>query len=415
LRRRREDLAEERKEALDNFGQDEEDIARRKAYFKKQKEFDAEERTFRERELRYLQLRKDLAGLRGIQIVSCSLVWHDGYPVDGSSPLSRFFSDRPFRSALWFQSAGNIRGQTWAGLFRDTDGNGVMEFAGPETKLPDGRWTRELNFLGWHPFGKARQLDLPAKTRLRISIQWREPHDPEYLRRGEDLYRPPLARLRLVLLRQRDPEGKDLATDDMEEVANSPGYEERYGLPQRLANSPSSATYEQTLEFTVPKTGRYALSVEGKVPAGMRPRGVANLPAFEKTWELRTRIFVEAEDEASRSRGRPVFVDYVSGEGSLGMPADSRRVITVGAAHRSNKPQSYSATGPAMNLELLAKPNVLVYEDGRFGKEGATAYGTSLATPSAAGLAARALFTGTTAVDFWKAVKAKPGQVLRLP
>jgi hypothetical protein len=422
LRTRRADLAVERRAALDNFGQDEADVAMRKAYFKKQKALEAEERDFRQREERYLQLRKDLAGLRGIQIVSNSLVWNDGYPVDGSSPVSRYFSDRPFRAALWFQSAGNTRGQTWAGLFRDTDGNGVMEFAAPPAagkgkagRLPEGRWTQELNFLGWQPFGKARELDVPAKTTLRISIQWREPHDPAYLRRGEDFYRTPLARLRLVLLRQRDPQGKDLATDDMEEVANSPGYEERYGLPQRLANSASSATYEQTLEFTVPRAGRYALSVEGKVPASMRPPGVANLPAFEKKWELRTRIFVEAVDEASRSRGRPVFVDYAPGEGSLGMPADARRVITVGAADRSNKPQSYSATGPAMNLELLAKPDVLVYEDGRFGVEGATAYGTSLATPSAAGLAARALFTGTTQAEYWKALKAKPGQVLRIP
>jgi subtilisin family serine protease len=415
LRRRRADLLVERKAILDNFGQDEETLALRKAYFKKERALQADERDFRQLELRYLQWRKDLAGLRGVQVVSSSLVWHDGYPVDGSSPLSRHFSDRPFKAALWFQSAGNTQGQSWAGLFRDTDGNGVMEFAAPETPLAKGRWTRELNFLAWQPFGKAPALDLPAGTRLRISMQWREPHDPEYLRRGEDLYRTPLARLRLVLLRQRDPQGKDLATDDMEEVANTPGYEERFGLPQRLANSPSSATYEQVLEFTVPRAGRYALSVEGKVPAGIRPAGVASLPAFEKRWELRPRLFIEAVDEASRSKGRPVFEDYATGEGSLGVPADARHVITVGAANGSNKPQPYSARGPAMNLDLLPKPDLLAYEDGRLGGEGAVAYGTSLATPTAAGLAARALFGGTTAAEYLNALKARPGRVLRAP
>jgi hypothetical protein len=322
-------------------------------------------------------------------VVTCSLIWNTGYPVDGSSVLSRYFDARPFRSALWFQAAGNTRGQAWAGLFRDTDGNGIMEFAGPDAPLPAGRWTRELNFLAWQPFKKARALDLPAGARLRLAVQWREPHDPRYARGGDDPYRQPLARLRLVVLRQRDPSGKALPTDDMEEVAHSPGYADRYGLPQRLANYPSSATYEQTLEFTVLTAGRYALRLEGRVPRGIQPADAPALPALEKTWELRPRVFIEVVDDASRSQGRPVFLDYATDEGTLGMPADSRGVVTVGSADRRNKPLPYSATGPALNLELLTKPNVLISDDGRLGTEGAVAYGTSLAAPYAAGLAAR--------------------------
>jgi hypothetical protein len=84
--------------------------------------------------------------------------------------------------------------------------------------------------------------------------------------------------------------------------------------------------------------------------------------------------------------------DFATDEGSLGMPADARGVFTIGAADRLKKAQSYSAPGPAMSLQLLPKPDILVVEDGRLGPEGAIAYGTSLATPHAAGLAARALF-----------------------
>jgi hypothetical protein len=415
LRERSKELAQERKKALDNFSDDPADVAKRKAYFKKQKEFDGEQEDLRDREERYLEIGNDLRSLRGVQIVSSSLVWTDGYPVDGSSPLSRYFNDRPFRAALWFQSAGNTRGQTWAGVFRDGDGNGVMEFAGPNTKLRPGRWTRELNFLGWQPFGKRQELDLPAKAQLKVSMQWREPHDPEFLRRGEDLYRQPLAKLRLVLLRQRDPSGTKLATDDMEEVAATPGYGDRYGLPQRLANEPASATYEQTLELTVPEAGRYALRVEGRVPDSIRPASVPTLPVQRKTWELRPRIFVEVVDNPSRAAGRPVFVDYPTGAGSLGMPADSRQLITVGAADRSKKLERYSASGPALNLDLLVKPNVLVTDPGRWGEEGATAYGTSLATPLAAGLAGRLLFTGTSRSELQKRFLGDRTTVLRVP
>ena len=87
--------------------------------------------------------------------MSCSLVWEDGYPVGGSSPLSRWFNDSPAPGFLWFQSAGNTQGQSWAGVFRDEDGNGVMEFVAPGAKLPAERWTPELNFLGWQPYAGA--------------------------------------------------------------------------------------------------------------------------------------------------------------------------------------------------------------------------------------------------------------------
>jgi hypothetical protein len=415
LRKRRAALKEERRLVLDNFGQEEEDIKRRKAYFEKEKAYQRDELALKERRLRYLALHKELAELKGMQIVSCSLVWPAGYPVDGSSALSRYFDDRPFKSTLWFQSPGNTGGQVWTGLFRDTDNNGVMELAGPKTPVGKERWTRELNFLAWQPFGKPRQFDLPAGARLKIAMQWREAHDPELAGRGEDLYREPLARLRLVLLRQRDPEGKQLSADDMEEVAHSMGYADRYGLPQRLANSPSAATYEQTLEYTIPKAGRYALRVEGHVPKGIRPATVATLPAFQKIWELRPRIFIDFADDASRSAGRPVFLDYATDHGTIGMPADARSVITVGAANRAKKPQPYSATGPVMNLELLAKPNVLVFDKGLLGPEGATAYGTSLAAPYAAGLAARALYTGQPRAEFMKTLRSRPAKVLTLP
>src|SRR5207253_10892926 len=145
------------------------------------------------------------------------------------------------RSAWWLQAAGETNHQAWAGLFHDSDGNGIMEFAPAGTPLKPGRWTPELNFLAWQPAAGMLTPELP-ETKLRISIQWREPHDPSFWQQGEDLYREPLADLRLLVLRQRDPAGSKLPADDMEIVARSDG------VAQRLDNQPSSAAYEQVVE-----------------------------------------------------------------------------------------------------------------------------------------------------------------------
>jgi hypothetical protein len=414
LRKRREKLLQERKEVLDNFGQEEgrdkDIIEKRNEYFKKQAELDADERSYQRRLERFTQVFRAQRGLKGIQVVSCSLAWNEDYPLGGRSPLSRFFDQGPFGGPLWFEAGGNTRGQSWAGRFRDEDGNGVMEFVSPEDPLRPERWTRELNFMAWRPFGKDRAAEFPAKSKIRLSLQWQEVHDPEFSRFGEDLYREPLAKLGLVILRQRDPTGTKLPADDMEIVVRS----ER--LPQRVQNQPGAASYEHTVEFTVDSPGRYAVRVEGRVTPGTRPAGAATFPALQKNWELKPRIFVEAVDEPSRSTGRPVFLDYFTDEGTLGLPSDARGLITVGAADRAGQAEVYSAVGPPLNLQLLVKPDLLTFDRLEVATpSGPMAYGTSLATPFAAGQAAVLLSTKVPTVEAERKFHRQQGTLLRLP
>lgn len=398
-------------------------------------EFERDEQRFRQRELRYLRLMEDLLALRGTHVVSCSLAWADGYPLGGSSPLSRWFDDFSRYRALWFQSAGNTGGQTWAGPFRDDDGNGAMEFAGPGA-MPPGRWTRELNFLGWRPFGGDTVPDLPAGVKARVAVQWREPHDPDYfIRPGEeDRYRIPLAELRLIVLRQRDPAGKALPADALDVVAVS------YGTPRRLDNQPNRSTYEMAVEFPIAKDGRYAVRLERQVPArwtllvdprsgrewvgqvsgltptGLRPLGVATLPALEKRWELSPRLFVTVADDAAGGKGQVVFLDFPTTLGNVGMPGDARSLVTVGAADLAGRPEPYSAKGPPPNLENLLSPDVFAYDRLDLGKDQAgVAFGTSLATPFAAGLAASRLSAGTTRDQFLSSLPRRPGGLLTIP
>jgi hypothetical protein len=316
-------------------------------------------------------------------------------------------NNRPFRSTIWFQPAGDTRGQTWAGLFRDSDGNNVMEFAPPNAALPRGRWTSELNFLGWQSWAGKLDPELPDKAVLRVSVQWREPHEPSFLLRGEDLYREPLAKFRLMLLRQRDPTGTKLATDDMELVAVTSG------LPQRIENQPTYSTYQLTLEYKVDNPGNFAVRVEGTAPTDIRPPSTPSTPSTQKPFDLRLRFLAEVTDADSRAAGRPVWLDFVSNEGAIGMPGDAHALVTIGALDRNNRPEAWSAVGAPFNLEMLAKPNLASWDGLEVGAgEVKGVIGTPIAAAYAAGLTATALSAGVqpNALLF-----QQPGTLLRVP
>lgn len=413
LSKARDQLLIERRFALNLFGEDKESREKRELYFKKQAAHDAEEKAFFKLVERYEKLRTDYQSLKDTQVVTSALVWNEGYPMGGASPLSRYFNDRPFKSALWFHSAGNTRGQAWAGMFRDSDGNGVMEFAPADAKLPAERWTPELNFLGWKPYGKKLSPDLPEKVKLRVTMQWREVHSPEFFRQTDDPYLRPLASVRLVLLRQRDPKGEKLFGDDMEVVARSEG------LPQRLESRPTFAIYEQALEYTVDPAGRYALRVEGYIPATTRPLGAPKIEKAEQSWEMRPRIFLDVLGDEFRKQGRAVFIDFPTDLGTLGMPSDAHSVLTVGAADlATHRPEVDSASGPAWNLELQKKPDLWSYDGIRVlpGGEG-QCVGASRAAGFAAGLTAAAFSAGTERYYFLKAMRerANLGKPLQVP
>jgi hypothetical protein len=405
-------LLQERAGVLDNFKQDKETVQKREAYFQRQAELDKLSQELQAREQRYLRLVQDLLGLKGTRVVSCSLVWNDGYPVDGGSLLSRYFDGQPLQPPLWFQAVGNAGGQAWTGLFRDADGNGIMEFDAAEKSPRPGRWTTELNFLGWQPASGSVTQDLP-KGRFRVTVQWREPHDPAFWNRPDDPYRVPLANLQLLVLHQRDPSGTKLATDEMEAVAGSTG------LPLRLDNGPTDAMYEQTVEFTVDVPGVYAVRVQGGVPRSIRPVGAPTLPSLETIWELHPRLFVDALDSpASRapsgaSLGCVVFHDYASSLGNLGMPADARHVESMGATDLFSGPRPYSSGGPALGQELHVKPDA--FSPDALDVTGEKVGGTGMSAAFAAGAAASALSARVPAEEIVRSIQAAPGGMLRLP
>ncbi len=385
----------------------------------------------RRREERFGAYLKSVSSLDGIPIVVNALSWHSGYPLGAVSPLAKLLDDS--KGPLWFQAVGNTRGQNWLGPFRSTPGDPVMKFTDDDTKLPKGRWSNEVNFLSWQPYQGDAKPDLPEKTRIRLTLQWREPHDPDYYAQPgeEDLYRRPLANLRLQIMRQRDPEAKALPGDSFELVARTLGWAER------IEHVPGGSVYEHVLEASLDKGGRYAIRVEkqvdtlwlfvphperktpmfklltGLTPSGIRPLGVPTLPALEKNWELRPRIFVEVIDDANRLQGRAVLADFSTDVGSIGIPADARNVISVGAANLQNRPQPYSAFGTPAAMELAPRPWLYAYDELELA--GGGAFGTSIANAFAAGTTAALLSGKLTREDVVQMLRAQEGQVLRAP
>jgi hypothetical protein len=385
----------------------------------------------RQREQRFRRFLDDINSLQGIPIVVNALSWNSGYPLGSASPLSKLLDDP--KGPLWFQSVGNTRGQNWMGLYRNIPGDQAMKFADDDEPLPKGRWSNDINFLAWQPYAGDAKPDLPAKLKLRLTMQWREPHDPDFYLRPdeEDAYRRPLAGLTMQLLHQRDAETKRLPADAFELTAQTKGW------PQRLEHLPGSSVYEHVLEVPLASAGRYALRVEkqassqwsfvphpvrrtfsfnyvaGLAPTGIRPLGTPSLPALETAWELRTRIFVEVLDDANRIKGRAVFADFPTETGAIGIPADARNVVSVGAASLQNKPQPYSAFGSPAGMELGRRPWLYAYDELELAAGGA--FGTSVANAFAAGTTAAMMSGSLSREEIIQMLRAQDGQVLHAP
>ena len=407
LRLRRNELLEERRAILNDFTDDTDQKAflsflgefytwlysDRDWHFKRMEVHEKIEAEHIKKQERYRTHLKSVSSLEGIGILVNALSWNSGYPLGSISPLTKFLDDP--KGPLWFQAVGNTRGQTWIGRLRQTPGDPAMKFDDDSLPLPRGRWSNEINFLNWQPYQGEGKLDFPDKVRLRLTLQWREPHDPDYFQLGDDdLYRIPLAEMRLTLLRQRDPEAKAIPADIFDLMGRTTGWPNRVvpgsaseqpprprivrapGGAQRIEHLPTSSVYEHVLEVPLEKGGRYAVRIEKlastqwmfvphperKSPmfhlvkdlttTGIRPLHMPTLESLEKHWDLRPRLFVEVIDDANRVQGRAVFADFWTDAASIGVPADGRNVISVGAASFKNQPQPYSAFGSPAGVEL---------------------------------------------------------------
>ncbi|HJZ90580.1 MAG TPA: hypothetical protein VKE40_06875 [Gemmataceae bacterium] len=416
VRQRTDKAVAEYRAAFEDFSDEEPARRRRIAAQQALRKLGQEEAGVLARLERVEELEQSLIRLGGAHVILNLLYWNTGFAHDGASTTSRFLDDwltrphggyerhlsrpNPTPKPLWFQPAGDAGGQAWVGSFRDADKNGVMEFAAASDPLKPDRWSHELNFLTTRKDGKDTN-DLAGGSKIRVSVQWREPHDPHM---SELDYRVPVAPLKLQLVKQRDPSGQKYASDEIDLVAESEG------LPERLHVEPNFGVYEHSLEITLPSDGRYAVRLEGRVPNHLRPIGVPTLEAQEVKWELRPRVFVASAD----GKGEFALGDYTS-PGGVAVPGDARSVFTIGAAGLDGKPRPYSQSGAGSQTELATKPGLLAPDTLPKLGDRPAATGTALSASFAAGWAAALRSAGLQPGNFPHALRIPPGGVIEVP
>ncbi len=410
LNSRRRNLNAERREVQDlfsdNLPQSDPELKkrqqRRDEYLKKEAQFEKDETEFLQRIDRFLMHRRQLETLKQTQVVVCGLTWTAGFPVAGTSALSQLIDELLPCTTLWWQAADNTPGQAWTGLFLDEDGNGRMGFLPSEKPLVAGTWDRETNFLAWQPWQGATSAAFPAQTRVRLSLQWREVHDPDEGKQGTP-YRQPLTDLRIVVLKQLDPTGTKQPSDDLAVVGESTA------LPEQLHQAETFALYEHAVEFVAEAGVRYCVRVEGVIPDRITPPDTPALPLTQRQGEIRPRLLIEA----NVTTGRPLLASYSTTTGCLGVPADAQHVLTVGALNSAGKPQSYTVEGAPYLLELSPRPHALT-ED-RLGISGMTdGGGSGFAAGFASGLSAALLSAGHQPEAIARELRLHPRLPLKL-
>ncbi len=293
-----------RRRVLSEFGIDADSVAKREEYRKRQTALDALEKEYFAKLNRFQKLEDAVGRLRGASTIAVLQQWDDGYPdLPGQRPQLRFLSHDVLRAATWYQALARRPGQVWSGLFRDQDGDGVMEFTNDlRLQRPD------LAFLSWKPFGvSSPQQNLPEGAVVEVTLNWSEAHDPILSQDARDIYRKPLADLTVSILRQRDPTGTKLPTDVFEVVARSPF------LPERVENDPRFSIYQNTLRFVVPPGGgRFAIQLAGSPPMSTLPADIE--PTMPEKQELRPKLVLEVADPKLRNQGRVVFEQFATPE-----------------------------------------------------------------------------------------------------
>jgi hypothetical protein len=340
---------------------------------------------------------------KGARVVVNTLEWETGYPLDAlndfASTIEKLSANppvaltrpnsKPRTPLVWVQAASNAGASVWSGPFRDHSGDGLLDFAPHGTVLPEGAWSPKLNFLGVRGSDGGAVETLAKGAKLRLTVQWREPADPNFPESDVPAY--PLV---LRVLRQMDPAGEKRSSDEMEETSRSAS------VPTVIYRTNSFLVFEQAQEFTVPVDGRYAVALESAAVA--EPL----IPALKRNVEINPRIVIETPG-APASAPQTVFRTFATTGAGVGTPGDAAGAITVGA------PFTGAQAGGGPGLALRAKPNVFGPTALDFGGE--TFAGPGTATGFAGGAAVVLLQAHASGPNVFRAAGIADGKPLVVP
>ncbi len=391
LTEEREILEKDWKDHGDDFGEEPEALRKRKEYRTKIAAMRDKEQVHHQRLQRYLTHQKTLQDLKAVRLVLCPLVWNEGLPRDGASALSRWFDDRPFRSALWVQSAGDRQGQTWAGMFRDRDKNGVMEWL-PLERGQDPFPAEGLAILWKQTDGGKVVQELPAGTRIRTTVQWRELRDPSHSRADRNSGRTPIADLRIRLVRLEGVPGNGDAR-----LAERVTVSQPVGPALLIDHNEQSAVFESSADLDITQAGRYEVRLEGQIPDSILPPAAPQLPINRIRSEIHPVIWLRSIGQG----GMAVF-PQTGDKPVVGVPGDAQQVLSVISVDGAG--QFPLAWDPSNLIERSdRKPDLIL--------QGAGKNGTDAVFGAAAAILP--LIHPDQDVRFWKRTPALPGGLTR--
>ncbi len=394
--------------AFEDLADDEPTKARRERARKALNDVIAEQAELVRRVERFNVFQKAVvSGLLDARVIVNTLEWESGYPLDAMSLLSRTLdqlaaplpprvvrpipnpANAPKPPIVWVQAASASGAAVWGGPFLDTNSDGTMEFAPANAPLPPANWAADMNFLGARSAAGDTTEELPAGARVRFTMQWREPLDPNF----PSVDRPAFPVV-LRVFKQIDPKGEKVPSDEMAEVARSAGG------PYPILLTDTFAVFEQILDFTVPAAGRYALVVA----KGYEPEAL--LPALKRSVEVYPRIVIDTLS-AKPGEGQVVFRSFVTPEAGVGIPGDSAGAITVGV------PVPSELYGGGTGLTLRMKADLFGPDSLDVGGPGMR--GTGMATGYVGGMAATLGQAGAAGGNVFRSAGFSQGRMAVVP
>ncbi len=408
LTRRKEAAIAEYRQAFEDLADDEPTKARRVKAKAAIDAIIAEQDALVKRIDRFNTFQREMASaLSGIRVVVNTLVWESGYALDGLSLLSRTLeqmavppqgrvvrragdpASAPKPPLVWVQASSQAGAAVWGGTFLDVNRNGTMEFAPPNQPLPPSNWSPEMNFLGVQSAAGQTTADLPAGAKLRFTMQWREPLDPNFPAIDQPVY--PVV---LRIFRQLDPNGEKQPSDEMTEAARTSAG------PYPILLTKTFVVYEQILDFTIPVAGRYALVAA----TGYQPDPL--LPALKREIEIHPRLIVET---LTAKPGEPqvVFRSYVTPWAGVGIPGDSTGVTTIGA------PVPGQLYGGGTGITLRTKPDL--FGPDAIESTGPVGRGTGIATAYVGGIAVGLVQAGASGANPFQSSGFAPQKMTVIP
>ena len=136
--------------------------------------------------------------------------------------------------------------------------------------LPVDRWTRELNFLGWVP-AEGGQHGRRLTSRHEDACGSSMDRDPRCSSRSDERHRS-VSRRSSICIFWCSASARSIGRQSGERRLQCRGPLDQIAGADRAA-TPTMATYESVIEFTVETAGRYAIRFEGIVPPTIRPVG----------------------------------------------------------------------------------------------------------------------------------------------